>query len=155
ALVLQAVALAFAAHTVARAGAALDEAAAALNASRAPASSAPADGSPARSSDASRSAAPTVASLGEGRVVCARADGQLVVFRRDVTSNELIIERVYFFEEDDARSLGDDAPRAYSGLYVTDVERARRALVEQEERLYRDSLAHALERSDGLQRAEK
>jgi len=107
---------------------------------------------PATPSPKPTAAAPSVATLGEGRVVYAAADGTIVVLHRDFKSEELVIDRVYSLEKDDQRYAGDDARRAYSGLYLVDVEQARRQAVEIQDGLFKDAIARAPERGDGQDR---
>jgi hypothetical protein len=99
--------------------------------------------------------APSVASLGEGRVLYATADGRIVELRRYPVSGELQVARVYVLEQDEARNAGDDAHRAYSGLYLVDLEQARKQAVVAAEAQYRDALSHYGDRSDALDRAQE
>jgi hypothetical protein len=101
---------------------------------------------------ASAPAPPSVASLGEGRVVYAAADGTIVLLKRDAVTEGLVIDRVYSLEKDELRNSGDDARRAYSGLYLVDVERARREAVEIQDGLFKDAVTRAPDRGDGLDR---
>jgi hypothetical protein len=107
---------------------------------------------PATPAPPSTPAAPSVATLGEGRIVYTAADGTIVVLHRDPVSSELVIERVYSLEKDDQRYAGEDARRAYSGLYIVDVEVARRQAVEIQDGLFKDAIARAPERGDGQDR---
>jgi len=92
---------------------------------------------------------PSIASVGEGQVVYA-LDGKLVLMKRDRESQELVIERVYSLEHDEARNVGDDARRAYSGFYLVDLEHERRKAVEIEDGFFKDAIAKARDQKDGL-----
>ncbi len=148
AFVLQSAALGYLAFAISRVEHALDRPPPAATPAETPRAHEPSNAAPAPAA-----AAPSVANLGEGRIVYASADGKLLVLHRDPVSNELLIDRVYAVEKDDLRNAGDDARRAYSGFYLVDVERARREEVSVQDGLFKDAVAKAPDRPDGLDRA--
>lgn len=70
-----------------------------------------------------------LAEVGAGRVVYADGSGRLVVLRRDPTSAELEVERVYELARDEGRGQGQP-DRHYHGYYLDDVEEERKAAIE-------------------------
>ena len=97
----------------------------------------------------------SLADLGGGRFVYSRGDDRLVVLRCDPTSGELEVERVYRLEEDVARHLGDDLRRRLHGVYLTDLEQARREALERTRVRLTTLLERASMEVQGVARAEE
>ncbi|HBP23068.1 MAG TPA: hypothetical protein DEA08_35510, partial [Planctomycetes bacterium] len=97
----------------------------------------------------------SLADLGGGRFVYSRGDDRLVILRCDPTSGELEVERVYQLEEDVARHLGDDLRRRLHGVYLTDLEQARREALEQTRTRLTTLLERAALEVQGVARAEE
>ncbi len=102
----------------------------------------PAEPPPAPASPEPTSSAPSLAELGEGRVVSATPEGDLVVLRRDPLSGELEVERVYRLEHDLDRHVGDPKRRLH-GYYLLDVEQQALARREAALAAYEETLESA------------
>ncbi|MGE0709465.1 MAG: hypothetical protein AB7T09_15920 [Planctomycetota bacterium] len=123
-------------------------------ASRAPAPGpAPSAGPPTPTPPSTVAPRGSLAELGDGRVIYTVGDGRLVVLRRDPTSGELEVERVYRLSFDPERHLGEEARRLH-GVYLDDEEAVRRRALADASARFRALVAVAAEKADGIEPAE-